>query len=128
MLTILTAIGHLSFVLFSVVLPFRMLSEYKRSPQRPRTAVIGITSITLLALLSISGWVLLVTHRLIITNPALLDIALFDLAVLVYCWTSPSETWIRSRRKWFVVMAVLSVILGAASVLSLIAVFAGEPS
>ncbi len=127
MLTILTAIGHLSFVLSSVALPFRTLYEYKRSPQRPRVAVIGITSMMLLALLNIFGWVLIVTRLLRISNPASLDIVLLDLSVIVYCWTSPSETWIRRRNNWFVAMAVLSIILGVSCMLVLISVFVGEP-
>jgi hypothetical protein len=127
MLTILTAIGNLCLVSLSVALPFRALYEYKRSPQHPRTAVMEITIMMLLALLNILGWVLPFARLLRITNPAILAIVLFDLNILLYCWTSPSETWVRKRRKWFIVMAVLSVILGAACILLLVSIFFGEP-
>jgi uncharacterized membrane protein len=127
MFTFLTTLGNLIFVFISVALPFSTFYEYKRSPQHPRTAVIGITIMMLLALLNILGWVLIFTSLLRITNPALLAIVLFDLDLLVYCWTSPSETWVRRRKKWFVVMAVLSVILSAVCMFLLVSVFVGEP-
>ena len=127
MFTFLTTLGDLIFVIMSVSLPFSTFYEYKRSPQHPRTAVIGITIMMLLALLNILGWVLILTRLLRITNPASLAIVLFDLDLLVYGWTSPSETWVRRRKKWFVVMAVLSVIVGAACMLLLVSVFVGEP-
>ena len=126
MFTFLTTLGDLIFVIMSVSLPFSTFYEYKRSPQRPRIAVMGIAIMTLLALLNILGWALILTRLFRITNPASLAIVLFDLDLLVYCWTSPSEAWVRRRKKWFVVMAVLSVIVGAACMLLLVSVFTGK--
>jgi hypothetical protein len=74
MLTVLTTFGNLCFLTFSVALPFGALYEYKRSPQHPRAAVIGITIMMLLAFLNILGLVLSFTRLLRMTNPAILAI------------------------------------------------------
>ena len=116
------AIGSAAFVIFTIALPFRTLSEYKRSPDHPRRAVVGSSVMLLLALLNVLSWLLVVTHSLSMKNPAALIIVLFDLTLLVYWWTSPSEKWKSRRNNWksFVVMALLSVILVIACVLTFV--------
>ncbi len=119
MFTFLRAIGSLSFVICNIALPFLTLSEYKRSPDHPRRAVLGSSGMMLLALLNVLSWLLVLIRSFTSKNPAALSIVLFDLTLLVYWWTSPSEKWKRRRNTWksFVVMALLSVILVIACVL-----------
>ena len=73
----------------------------------------------LLALLNVLSWIVVLTHSLGMKNPAAVIIALFDLTLLVYGWTSPTEKWKSRRNTWksFVMMALLSVILVIACVL-----------
>jgi len=117
--TFLSALGGAFFVIFNIALPLRTLSEYKRSPDHPRRAVVGSSVMLLLALLNVLSWIVVLTHSLGIKNPAALIIALFELTLLVYGWTSPTEKWKSRRNNWksFVVMALLSVILVSACVL-----------
>jgi len=117
--TFLGSIGGAFFVIFNIALPLRTLSEYKRSPDHPRRAVVGSSVMLLLALLNVLSWIVVLTHSLGIKNPAALIIALFELTLLVYGWTSPTEKWKSRRNNWksFVVMALLSVILVSACVL-----------
>lgn len=119
MFTFLSATGMALFVIFTIALPFRTLSEYKRSPDHPRRAVVGSIVMMLLALLNALSWILALTHSLGIKNPAALIIVLFDLTLFVYWWTSPSEKWKSRRNNWksFSMMALLSVILGIVCVL-----------
>lgn len=71
-----------------------------------------------LALLVLLNWIMVLTHFLTINDPALVSIALLDLTLLVYGWTSPSETWLKRRnnRKSFFVMVGISVVLVTACV------------
>jgi hypothetical protein len=117
--TFLSATGMALFVVFNIALPLRTLSEYKRSPDHPRRAVVGSIGMMLLALLNVLSWILALTHSLGIKNPAALIIILFDLTLFVYWWTSPSEKWKSRRNNWksFLMMVLLSVILGIACVL-----------
>jgi small-conductance mechanosensitive channel len=117
--TFLSAIGSASFVIFNVALALRTLSEYKRSPDHPRRAVVGGIVMLLLALLNVLSWIVVLTHPLVIKNPAALIIVLFDLTLLVYGWTTPSEKWKSRRNNWksLLMMALLSVILVIACVL-----------
>lgn len=119
MLTFLSATGMALFVIFNIALPLRTLSEYKRSPDHPRRAVVGSIGMMLLALLNVLNWILALTHSLAIKNPAALIIVLFDLTLFVYWWTSPSEKWKSRRNNWksSLMMALLSVILGIVCVL-----------
>lgn len=119
MFTFLSATGMALFVVFNIALPLRTLSEYKRSPDHPRRAVVGSIGMMLLALLNVLSWILALTHSLGIKNPAALIIILFDLTLFVYWWTSPSEKWKSRRNNWksFLMMVLLSVILGIACVL-----------
>ena len=115
----LNAIGSACFVIINIALPFRTLYKYKRSPDHPRRAVVGSMVMMLLALLNVLSWILVLTHFPGIKNPAALIVVLFDLTLLVYWWTSPSEKWKgrRNNRKSFLAMAFLSVILVIACVL-----------
>ena len=117
-----SALGSASFVIFNLVFPFLTLSEYQRSPDHPRRAVVGSSGMMLLALLNVLSWIVIVTHPLRIKTPATLSIVLFDLTLLVYWWTSPNEKWKsrRTTRKSFVVMTLLSVILVIACVLTFV--------
>ena len=119
MFTFLGSIGSALFVIFTIALPLRTLSEYKRSPDHLRRAVVGSSVMLLLALLNVLSWIMVLTHSLGIKNPAALIIALFDLTLLVYGWNSPTEKWKSRRNKWksFLMMAFLSVILVIACVL-----------
>ncbi len=119
MFTFLGSIGIALFVIFTIALSFRTLSEYKRAPDHPRRAVVGSMVMLLLALLNVLSWIVVLTHSLGIKNPATLIIVLFDLTLLVYRWTSPSEKWKSRRNNWksFLMMALLSVILVIACVL-----------
>ena len=67
----------------------------------------------LLALLNVLSWIGVVTHSLDIKNPAALSIVLFDLTLLVYGWTSPTEKWKSRRNKWksFFLLSVILVIV-----------------
>jgi hypothetical protein len=117
--TFLSAIGMTLFVIFNIALPLRTLSEYKRSADHPRRAVVGSIVMMLLALLNVLGWIVALTHSLGMKNPGALIIVLFDLTLFVYWWTSPSEKWKSRRNNWksFLMMALLSVILVIACVL-----------
>lgn len=119
MFTFLSALGSASFVVFSIALTLGTLSEYKRAPDHPRRAVVGSMVMLLLALLNVLSWIVVLTHSLGIKNPAALSLVLFDLTLLVYGWTSPTEKWKSRRNNWksFLTMALLSVILVSACVL-----------
>jgi hypothetical protein len=121
--TFLSAIGSASFAIFIVALALRTLSEYKRSPDHARRAVmVGSIMMLLLALLTGLIWILVVTHFLVIKNPAALVIVLFDLALLVYGWTTSSEKWKSRRNNWksLLIMLFLSLILVIACVLTFV--------
>lgn len=107
MFTFLGAIGSVCFVIVNLALPFVTLYENKRSPRHTRRAMVG-SLVLLLALLNVLSWILVVAHDLSMKNPAALSIVLFDLALLVYWWTSLSEKWQKRRnnRKSFLVMDV----------------------
>ena len=100
MFTFLSAIGSVCFVICTIALPLRTLYEYKRSLDHPRRAVVGSSVMMLLALLNVLSWIVVVTHSLGMKNPATLIIVLFDLTLLVYGWTSPTEKWKSRRNNW----------------------------
>ncbi len=122
--TFLGANGSVCFVICNLVLPFRTLYAYKRSPDHPRRAVVGSSVMMLLALLSVLGWIVFVTHPLSLKYLVTYSINLFDLTLLIHYWTAPSTTWKRrNTRKSFVVMAFLSVILVLACVLIFVGIY-----
>jgi hypothetical protein len=116
------AVGRLAVMLVAIVLPCNMLREYIHAKRPKRRALIGLIILALLAVLTVLSIIFVPTSSFIsFRNPRALFVVPFDLEFLIYCWTSPSETWTTRRRNRgnLIILSAVSVLLLSALMLIL---------
>lgn len=111
-------IGILVFLLFVLGWPITAYCQYTQSSHYNKLALVGVILLALCAIAALLLFILIVTNILNTNNPIMLIVACFDAQILVNWWTSPDEKWIvrRKKRRSFIIMLVLSVILAVALV------------
>ena len=116
MSTVLTYTGILVFLLFVLGWPIMAYHQYRQSSYYNKAAFVGIILLALCAIAALLLFILTITNILNTNNPTILIVAWFDAQILVNWWTSPDEKWVtrRKRRRSFIIMLVLSIILAVA--------------
>ncbi|MHB8598989.1 MAG: hypothetical protein ACYDER_19520 [Ktedonobacteraceae bacterium] len=117
-LSLPNVIGILVFLLFVLGWPITAYYQYTQSSHANKAAFVGVILLALCAIAALLLFILIATNILNTNNPTILIVAWFDAQILVNWWTSPDEKWVsrRKRRRSFIIMLFLSVILAVALV------------